>query len=102
MAIEAGGQRFLDRARAPITGERNQQETAPAGCGPDSAGDLVAIDPRQADIDERDVRTKLEQQLHRLQAVLGDRDLMAEILEKELEGLPGTGCVIHDEHAMSV
>src|SRR5207247_9454105 len=60
--VEAGGPRPLEVVR--LTVARHRDEPRPGNVGADAPGDLVTVDARQADVDQRDVGPEAPRPVH--------------------------------------
>jgi hypothetical protein len=92
MVVEPGFERASAVHRLTVSGQRYQSPGEPGLAG--AARDLEAVDPRQADIDERDVGTPAEQPVEPRGAIVSAADFMAahdfaEQLEEFAFGEPG-------------
>src|SRR5207247_546471 len=85
--VEAGGPRPLEVVR--LTVARHRDEPRPGNVGADAPGDLVTVDARQADVDQRDVGPEAPRRLYRpavqLDEVAHEREADAEPATRALE-----------------
>src|SRR5216117_4239546 len=78
--VEAGGPRPLEVVR--LTVARYRDEPRPGNVGADAPGDLVTVDARQADVDQRDVGPEAPRLVHAGVTVARLVDLVTEQVEQ--------------------
>ncbi len=98
MGVEAGRCGARAVLGLPVAGERHEEHLRANG-GAHATRDLEAVDERQADVDEGDVRPDGEGPRDALDAVDGDVDLVAEALEQLLKRLAIVCAILDDEDA---
>src|SRR5207247_9480275 len=92
---EAGGPRPLEVVR--LTVARHRDEPRPGNVGADAPGDLVTVDARQADVDQRDVGPEAPRLVHAGVTVARLVDLVTEQVEQVPERLARVVVVLDDE-----
>src|SRR5579872_6878548 len=99
MYIKARGECALPILGLPVPGQRHQQRARLQVQCAHACNYLVAVDVRQADVDERDLGTPRLRALDAAMAVRCDVDLMTDEFEQHLEAVERIRIVIDDEDA---
>ena len=84
-----------------VAGQRDKIDPVPSRTAADLPGDLVTVDPRQANIDQGHVELLATNGLQPLLAVGGNRHLAAVEAEPLREHLAAVGVVFHDQDPRS-
>src|SRR4029453_1934865 len=96
MRIEPGVERLWAIVRLTIARE-GHQENRPAERTPNLARDLVTIELRQPDIDQRDVRVLAQDRVETSGSIDGVVHLVTGELEGDAQHLTGVAVVLHDD-----
>src|SRR5688500_14214305 len=101
VVIEAGRDRLCLLLGMTPTGEGDDEHRAAPRLGPYSARDLVAVQLRQADVEQHHFRPQGPRELQRRRASVRRVGLVALELEQARERIGGVAVVVDDEDAMS-
>jgi hypothetical protein len=99
---EAGLFRALPVLGLTVPGDGHEHHVLAARLRAHAPGDLVAVDPRQADVEKHDLRALALGDGERGLAIVGRRDVVSPQPEQESHALPRVLVVVHDEDAQAV
>ena len=98
--VRAELQALLHLGVAPLRGQHQDLEAAPARVGADVAAHLESAHPREHHVEDDEVGGLLRERVEGRLAVRRDRDLVPLALHEELEGHDDVRLVVDDEDAM--
>jgi len=82
MRVESGVARALSIGRLTVPGDRDEADVA-CGSGAEPPRNLVAIEARQPDVEQRDVRRELLGEREGRRAIVRDADLVTELCKHD-------------------
>ena len=96
MDVKPGSGRPRAIFRLAVSGQRHQKNVRAAGRA-NAAGHFVAVEARQADVDQRDLRMRGNGALHTLLSIHGGVDAMSLRLEQLLKRFAVVVAVLDDQ-----
>ena len=99
VVVAAGGTRAAAGLVLTVTRDGDQEEVATRFFSAQSLGDLVAIQPGQADVQQDHIGPQSACRLQRIEAVVDHADLVVFRFQEQGREPGGVLVVVHDEHA---
>jgi hypothetical protein len=97
--VKAGLFRAPTLFLSPVGGDGDERDHPIVEIGPKPASDFVAIKVRKPDIEQRDVRMKLRDELESVAAVRRGQHFKPNASQKEGVGANDIDVIVYDKHA---